>query len=158
MRKIAVIYFLLAIFVCPTHSIFADSLSISGGKDKSQKTFNDAEADIDSRRSQRDYNTIKPLEPLINYVVDAMKAGEAFNNSLADSGSRAKLLCDDKKVGVETACSTSETNRECVRRLELMLAEMGHSSPSSACELPNPNDSWFKPNYIYRNGTIIIER
>ncbi|MDR2352895.1 MAG: hypothetical protein LBF22_06975 [Deltaproteobacteria bacterium] len=137
-------------------SAFAESMTFQGGKDSSEQNFDQVEKDVLAGKAQRDANTLRPLVPLVKALENIFKENEAFYNSKAKAGTMARLLCEDNDTGLGVACSTSETNRSCLERIMALLWDMGHDSPSAACELPNPNDSWFQPDYIYRHGTVVI--
>jgi hypothetical protein len=153
-KTIAAAVLLFALALAP--AALGTGMSVSGGKEKAGQNLDKTERQVEAGRQERDENTMRPLAPVYEFVVKALKESEDFMNSAAKAGSRARLLCDDKESGVSVQCSPSGTNRECVDKLYRVLMDMGYHTDYDYCKVRNPNPGWFQPDYISKHAVVDV--
>jgi hypothetical protein len=157
MPRIILASLLFAGLAFASSALFGEGLTIKGGKDKSQKNFEQVEREVDAGRDQRDANALAPLMPIINWVVEGLREGQAFLNAKAESGTRAILTCDDKPTAVSVPCSTSQTNQQCIDAVEYLVRDMGYDDTYDYCKIPNPEaHKLFQPDSYSRHTLVKI--
>ncbi|MDR2338606.1 MAG: hypothetical protein LBF40_00470 [Deltaproteobacteria bacterium] len=133
-----------AFILLASSQIYAEGMKITGGKDQSQKQYTQIEKDVEAGKDQRDANTVAPLVPIIEHIGKAAREGGEFLDSPADPNTGATLDCGggfmspgQLMTDIQSRCSSSETNRQCLDRFERQLTE-GYSYASDAWKVYCP--------------------
>ena len=136
------IYLLAAcLFSCLIFSLEASakSLTLTGDTEQAQKNAAKNEAAVEEGREEREYNTLAPLAPVVEYVGKALAEGAAFMASTAELGSKAGLRCGGGlwgpgEITITTDCPTSGTHQQCLDSY-IRYLEDKFDSLSNACKL-----------------------
>jgi hypothetical protein len=159
MKKKIIVFSMAAILAFIPVKLLGEGMTIGGGKDAAEKNFSQVQEDVEAGRDERDRNTMEPLVPVVEFIGEALREGQAFLNSPARSGSKAVLYCNDTRSGLAVACSTTETNQRCMDRVQEHVRDMGYDDGYDYCKIPNPDrhESIWASDYITRSDNVRIE-